>query len=113
MRLKSLGQWKENDPDNQIMALQAKVETLTPSINSFKLAKDNAKLVPKDMKKPNAPVKPKADDHPTWTPKEDDKEIIMYKGGKWKYCKTCHNGEGTWNKTHVTLEHDTLKSTCN
>ena len=80
--LKNLGQWKSNDPDSQVIALQAKVDTLTRTISHFR-KQPPPKPRPREPTKPSVPSeKNKNDDHPSWTPKDDSKQIVMYKGAK-------------------------------
>ena len=78
-QLKNLGQWQTHDPDSQVIVLQAKVDdTLTKSINQFKINKVRlVQLGPKDpRRRPPVPEKIRHDDHPTWTPKDDSKQIV-------------------------------------
>ena len=106
-----MGQWKSDDPDSQVNALQAKVDTLTRTISHFKMQPPPKPRPKEPINTPVPPEKNKNDERPSWTPKDDLKQIGMYKGAKWKYCKTCRNGDSAWNKTHVTSEHDSSKST--
>ena len=51
-QLRNLGQWQSSSPDNQIVALQAKVDWLSKTVNDFH-TRDNAKAEPKAGVKPS------------------------------------------------------------
>ena len=107
--LKNIGQWQNSNPNNQIVALQVKVNHLSKTVYDFKTC-NNAKSEPKAGAKP--PVIPwdQTIECPTWTPKEDGKLMVTYKSIKWKYCAKCNTGKGAWNKTDTSTEHDSSKS---
>ena len=85
IRLRNLGQWQSSNPNNQIVALQAKVDRLSKTVNDFH-THDNAKPEPKAGVKPPVIPRDQTAERPTWTPKEDGKLTVTYKSVEWKYC---------------------------
>jgi len=92
MQLKNLGKWQSSNPDNQFVALQAKVDILSKTIYDFKTC-DNTKLEPKAGAKPPVIPRDQTAEQPTWTPKENGKLMVTYKSIKWKYCAKCNTGK--------------------
>ncbi len=82
-----LNQWKTNDPNSTIVALQAELSNLKMALLAAK----------KDTPIPQGPPKQK----PTWTPKEGQPLVVVHNNKTWKYCGKCCR----WNQTHTTLEH--------
>jgi hypothetical protein len=101
-RINNLGRWtKCNDP--QILALTSTISTLQLQLTTLKgqygalqAFDSKAKLTSTSDASSTKLQKP--------PPKQaGDPEITEYKGFTWKWCDKCFNG--TWNRTHVTAEH--------
>jgi hypothetical protein len=86
--LVNLNQWKINDPNSTIAALQAEISDLKIALQATKL--------------PPSSRQPKQ--KPTWTPKEGQPMEVVHNNKKWKYWGRCKH----WNQTHTTLEHKSI-----
>ncbi len=100
--INNLGCWiRQEDP--QILALTASLQNLQ---NRFSMLQGQyqAFAAVKDKPAPTTPPPPsstKLNKPPQ--KKADDPEVIEFEGRTWKWCKKCFGG--SWNRTHVTDEH--------
>jgi len=100
-RIQILGRW-ERKKDPEILALTATISSLKTELSSFKhnyaqLAKTTSDIKPPPTNNPNLRLETPPQ-HQPGTP-----EIVKFKGFTWKWCDKCFNG--SWNRTHVTAEH--------
>jgi hypothetical protein len=98
----TLGRW-ERKQTSEILALTATISALQSELSSIKsnyamLAKANSSTTPQNN---TGNPQLKLEKPPTRQP--GTPEITEFKGLTWKWCDKCFGG--SWNRTHVTAEH--------
>jgi hypothetical protein len=107
-RINNLSRWTKRE-NLQILGLTATISNLQSQLSNVTkqygslqalIAKNISTILDKSTKLQKLP------------PHQDHElEVIEYKGYTWKWCDKCFNG--TWNRSHVTLEHVAGVGSCN
>lgn len=107
-RLLDLGQWKTQDPNSSIIALQAELQAMKTKFVAMQATASQRQQPTSTGTAPRigttipAGTERRTSEKPTFTPAEGATNLeTMLNGVLWKYCALCER----WNKSHTTPGH--------
>jgi hypothetical protein len=101
-RISTLGRWTKRESP-EILALTATISNLQAELSSVKNQYNNFQALIARVNNPNTLQQPSTKLQKPPPKMANEPEVTTFQNIIWKWCDKCFGG--TWNRTHVTVEH--------